>query len=166
MSYNVGVYSSPSGAETAFAGEVIASATWNSINTDYATALNQIGYPSINGTRVVVSLSNGATDTAITVPLLPGFTHYRFGSLVLSGATGNASAGAVALFTAAGGGGVTVVGSATITITTSADNTNNNTQILLASLINTQSLNAPTLFLRVIVSTSFQVVATIFTQSL
>lgn len=167
MPYSLGVYTPVAGAETAFAGQVIASATWNSINTDYATAFGQIGYALGNGgVRTVVSLSLGATDTQLTVPLLSGFSRYRVNLVALSNANGNPSAGSVALFTAAGGGGTTVIGSTTLTITTSAENTTNNMQILTPSLPNTLSLTASVLFLRVIVSTSFQVVATLFTESL
>jgi hypothetical protein len=167
MSYNVGVYTSPSGAETAFAGQVIASATWNSINTDYATALNQIGYPSgVGNPRVVVSLSNGATDTLLSVPVLPGFNRYRVSSLVLSGSGGiNISPGSVALYTAAGGGGITIIGSTTLTII-AADGTNNSIQILTPSQANTLSLTASVLYLRVLVSTSGIAQASLFVQPL
>lgn len=41
-----GQYIPIDGAENAFPGEVIASATWNAINVDYDEALNQLG-PSI-----------------------------------------------------------------------------------------------------------------------
>jgi hypothetical protein len=167
MSYNVGVYSPPTGAETAFAGEVIASATWNSINTDYATALNQIGYPYGLGTiKVVVSLSTAATDNPMPVPLLPGFSRYKFLALVLSGANGNPSAGSVALYSAAAAGGLNLVGSTTLTINTSLENTNNNTQTFIPGGANTLSLTASILYLRVVVSTSFQVNATVFIESL
>lgn len=37
-----GVYTPVAGAETAFPGQVIASATWNTINTDYASSLTTI----------------------------------------------------------------------------------------------------------------------------
>jgi hypothetical protein len=37
-----GLYVPTSGAETAFPGQVIASATWNAINTDYANALTDL----------------------------------------------------------------------------------------------------------------------------
>jgi hypothetical protein len=37
------VYSPPNGAENAFPGEIIASATWNAIFTDISNALTQLG---------------------------------------------------------------------------------------------------------------------------
>ncbi len=45
MSFNpsTGVYTPPNGAENAFPGEVIASATWNAIFTDISNALTQLG---------------------------------------------------------------------------------------------------------------------------
>lgn len=46
------------GAINAFPGEVIASATWNSINSDYATALTFLGQQ-----QTPVALTDGATIT-------------------------------------------------------------------------------------------------------
>lgn len=42
-----GIYSPPTGAENAFAGKVIASATWNAIFTDIAAALTELGQSQI-----------------------------------------------------------------------------------------------------------------------
>jgi hypothetical protein len=42
-----GVYTPPNGAENAFPGEVIASATWNAIFTDISNALTQLGQQQI-----------------------------------------------------------------------------------------------------------------------
>lgn len=42
-----GIYTPPNGAENAFPGEVIASATWNSIFTDISEALTQLGQQQI-----------------------------------------------------------------------------------------------------------------------
>lgn len=57
-----GVYVPIDGAENAFPGEVIASATWNAINVDYDEALNQLG-PSILSAPSIVT---GAGPFAIT----------------------------------------------------------------------------------------------------
>lgn len=43
MAFSSGVYTPASGATSATGGQTIASATWNGINTDYTTALNQLG---------------------------------------------------------------------------------------------------------------------------
>lgn len=44
MPFNIsGIYTPPDGAENAFPGQVIASATWNAIFTDISTALTQMG---------------------------------------------------------------------------------------------------------------------------
>ena len=77
-----GVYTPPTGAENAVPGAVIRSATWNSIFTDIATALTQLGERSwVQSPRTVTSAGNFtvlATDTAIFVAspaatiILPG----------------------------------------------------------------------------------------------
>ena|SRR5882672_515405 len=44
MPFNIsGIYTPPSGAESAFPGQVIASATWNAIFTDISSALSLLG---------------------------------------------------------------------------------------------------------------------------
>lgn len=49
-----GVYTPASGATVAAPGQVIASATWNSINADYTTALTTVGQASaVNQPRVI-----------------------------------------------------------------------------------------------------------------
>lgn len=49
MAFNpaTGIYTPPNGATNAFPGEVIASATWNAVFTDIATALTQLGQQQI-----------------------------------------------------------------------------------------------------------------------
>lgn len=44
---STGLYTPPTGSESAASGLTIASATWNSIHTDYATAFGQLGRSNI-----------------------------------------------------------------------------------------------------------------------
>jgi hypothetical protein len=67
-----GVYTPPTGAENALPGQIIRSATWNSIFTDIATALTQLGEASWVATPVVLSSSGSnytiaPTDAVIVV---------------------------------------------------------------------------------------------------
>lgn len=56
-----GVYTPPNGAENAFPGEVIASATWNAVFTDIAAALTQLGQSQIIITPRTISSSGNFT---------------------------------------------------------------------------------------------------------
>jgi hypothetical protein len=66
-----GVYTPPTGAENATPGAVIRSATWNSIFTDIATALTQVGQQSfVQAPRAITangSFTVHTTDVAIYV---------------------------------------------------------------------------------------------------
>lgn len=50
-----GVYTPPTGAENAVPGQIIASATWNTIHTDISTALTQLGEQNWTQTPRVIS---------------------------------------------------------------------------------------------------------------
>lgn len=60
---STGLYTAPTGSESAASGLTIASATWNSIHTDYATAFGQLGRSNI-GALCVLSADYTMTDTA------------------------------------------------------------------------------------------------------
>jgi hypothetical protein len=77
------VYTPPNGAENATPGEIIASATWNSIFTDIANALTQLGQGLITapqrsitsagnlpivGTDVILNI-NSTSDLTPIIPL-------------------------------------------------------------------------------------------------
>jgi hypothetical protein len=62
-----GTYTPPIGAENAFAGKIIASATWNSIFIDMALALSQLGYGSGVHTAAAGSFSVLTTDRLVLV---------------------------------------------------------------------------------------------------
>lgn len=68
---STGIYTPPDGAENAFAGEIIRSATWNSIFTDISAALTQLGTGVfVNGPRIISSSGNftvAATDEVIYI---------------------------------------------------------------------------------------------------
>jgi hypothetical protein len=68
---STGVYTPPNGAENAFPGEVIASATWNAIFTDISTALTQLGQQQITflprSVTVPGNISIATTDRVVLI---------------------------------------------------------------------------------------------------
>lgn len=60
---NTGTFQAVSGAFTAFSGQVIASATWNAINTAYDTALSQVAQNQI--LRTPVTLNSAGTSYTV-----------------------------------------------------------------------------------------------------
>ena len=68
---STGIYTPPNGAENAFPGEIIASATWNAIFTDISNALTQLGQQQIVQSPRVISSSGtltiATTDTVVLV---------------------------------------------------------------------------------------------------
>lgn len=67
MGFTAGVYTPPTGAENAFAGKTIASATWNAIFIDIASALSTCGGVSANS---LMGNNTGSTATiaSLSVP--------------------------------------------------------------------------------------------------
>lgn len=65
MSYNnQGIYTPATGATVAAPGQVIASATWNSIHADLSTALTNVGQMNwVNNPRVISSSGNFTITT-------------------------------------------------------------------------------------------------------
>jgi len=68
---STGVYTPPNGAENAFPGEIIASATWNAIFTDIATALTQVGQQQVTqlprSVTVPGNISIATTDRIVLI---------------------------------------------------------------------------------------------------
>ena len=64
-----GIYTPPNGAENAFPGEVIASATWNSIFTDIAEALTQLGQQQVVYNPRIINAS-GVVSVAVADRLI------------------------------------------------------------------------------------------------
>lgn len=67
---STGVYTGPAGSTDAAPGDVIRSATWNTINASFAAALTQLGQQAfVNGPRVVASgsFSVAVTDNVVFV---------------------------------------------------------------------------------------------------
>lgn len=170
MAYNAGtgVYTPVSGAETAAAGNIVQSATWNNINTDYATALTFVGqgkfqqqvpnpslislYAAPVQQTVNFAASQGDIATfAINLPTSVSF--YRVQDMTIYGAAGNLNSVLVSLYTAANGGGIAVIGSTVITVTSSLINTVNAVQVIPAS-VSTYMLNAAQLFLHISTTTA------------
>lgn len=66
-----GIYTPPNGAESAFPGQVIASATWNSIFTDIATALTQLGQQQIvYNPRIISTVGNVSVSVGDRIILI------------------------------------------------------------------------------------------------
>lgn len=98
-----------------------------------------------------VDFNAANTDTAIPIVLPTGYIRYRVLAVRLSGASGNISTATCGVFTAPAAGGVAaIVNPTTVTVATNAENTNNNAQNINGASQNTMSLNAPTLYFRVI----------------
>lgn len=120
-----GTYTPPTGAENAAPGEVIRSATWNTIFTDLSAAITQLGEGVFLPTPRTVSSSGSftvlATDTTIliTVPAptitLP-LSATKTGPIVIYGAAGTIFSGTNSVLLCSGGD--TINGSATRTLTT------------------------------------------------
>jgi len=105
-----GTYTPVTGAESATPGAVIKSATWNSINTDYATALTQLGQQTFQPTTVFYGLyligilkganMNSTVDQAIALTLptpnyIPSAIRLVNPSRTLSAAAGGIFTGAL-----------------------------------------------------------------------
>ena len=165
-SSSTGIFTPVTGATTATAGATIASATWNSINSDYSTAFTQLGpanLPFINGakpfyyttTPQTVNFGAAAGDIAVFAVssiLPPGITTYRVESLRIGNAQGNMSGGNatnISLYTAAGAGGTVVITSTATTIVSSLANNSNSAQVIIPGSSNTVMWNASSLFLHV-----------------
>lgn len=166
-SSSTGIFTPVTGATTATAGATIASATWNSINSDYSTAFTQLGpanLPFINGAKPIlyctpsqtVNFAAAAGDIAtfaISSILPPSVTTYSVEALRVGNAAGNLNSVLVSLYTAAGAGGSVVIGSTASTITSSIPGNANSYQIIYSSISNIMWNNA-TLFLHISTSTA------------
>lgn len=148
MPYNAdGSFTMVTGATSAFAGQTIASATWNSIFTDLQTGLSHNDGLMRFAARAVNFNPSVATDLAISISVPTA--RYFFQSGHITNASATLTTAAVGLFTAVGGGGVTIVGSTTLTVSSSLADTANNMQVLTTSL-GTVAFSDATLQFRVI----------------
>lgn len=172
MPFLNGVYTPPDGAEDAVPGEVIRSATWNTIFTDLSNALTQVGTSQVPGihnlqaslgvSRILilsrgVSFATASVDTALPVVLPTGFTEYVVSNirLVNNGPVATLTTATCGVFTSPGGGGVTVVNSGVaVTITSNTPGTNNNTQPLGINNTNTQYYTNGTIYFRLLIPQS------------
>jgi len=149
------------GAVTATAGQTIASATWNSINSDYESAFTQLGpanLPFINGAQPIayvtpvqtVNFAAAASDIAtfdIASILPPNITTYAVGSLRIGHAQASLSGVTVTLYTGAGATGTTAIGSTATTVTSSLPGNANSYQVINGSI--NVMLNSATIFLHI-----------------
>lgn len=150
-----GAYVPISGSETAAPGQTIASATWNAIFTDIATALTTLGQGGVFpvGKYLVavkgISFNLANTDNAVAITLPPGTTNYRIEQAIIANASTTLNPATVGLYTATGAGGFAIVTSSTaVTVTSSASNTANNMQVLTVNNQSNQSYSLGTLQLR------------------
>lgn len=84
MSFSNGVYTSPSGATTAAPGQVVQSAVWNGIGTDYAAAFNavvsQYGLLTAEASIASATTTDLSTSQAIKVNVTGTTTITSFGT--------------------------------------------------------------------------------------
>lgn len=123
-------FSMVNGATNAFAGQTIASATWDAIFTDIQTALSHSQGVRVFAARTVNFNPSVAVDVAVSITMPTAV--YQVDKVIIANANHSLSAAAVGLYTAIGGGGATIVTSQTLTITTSLpDNANSAMTLVL-----------------------------------
>lgn len=120
-----GTYTPPTGAENAFPGKIIASATWNAIFIDIAAALTLLGQQSpVQAPRVITSTGNitvAATDFVIEIQAsvpqiqLPASSLKSYPVRIIGAATGIFSSHNSQILPS---GGQTLSGAASLTLTT------------------------------------------------
>lgn len=120
--------------------------------TAYAQQINVTArpLPGMTGASALVDLSVGNADTPIVLSLPNGITRYRFNSMNIGGASGSLLGATFGVFTGPGATGATIVAAGTTsTVTTASDNTNLNAQNVSTVNTNTESFNAPIIYVRV-----------------
>jgi hypothetical protein len=100
MSFNTstGAYTAATGATTAAAGNVIRSATWNSIFTDIQTALTQLGQGTFAPPSSGIVLVNGANANVVIGSTARMRITGPTGAFSISGITGGADGKRIYLF--------------------------------------------------------------------
>lgn len=97
-----------------------------------------------------VNFNSANTDNAVTVVLPNGFSRFRIGGIVISGASASLTTSTFGVFTSTGGGGTAVIASGTAnTVSTASESTTNNMQFVTPANVNTASYNNTTLYFRV-----------------
>lgn len=147
------LFTPPTGSENAFAGQTIASATWNSTFTDLCNnglaIVGKAGAPTIKGNNsgavgVVGDLSPGQVGGMIGVGLYAFASRgvnfnqtgvdvalsvsvptarYMVDRVAITNASQTLTTSAVALFTAAGGTGIMIISSAQVSVSSSLADT-------------------------------------------
>ncbi len=118
-----GVFTNVAGATTAQAGDVIRSATWDNIHTDYAQAFTQLGQQSIQAPRYVTAAGNvqvTVNDSVVVIQAAAAIINLPAGATRTAPVT--IVGGAVGIFSASNSvitpvGGDTISGLATVTLT-------------------------------------------------
>ncbi len=151
MPYNPdGSFTLPTGATNAFAGQTIASATWNATFTDIQNALSHNLGVRVFAARTVNFNPSVATDTAINVSVTT--VNYRVTNLTIANASATLTTAQVGLFTAVSAGGIAVIGTGVaVTVSSSLPDTLNNIQIITPS-ISMRSFSDATLQFRIVVA--------------
>lgn len=100
MAFNTttGAYTAATGATTAQAGDVIRSATWNSIFTDIQTALTQLGQGTFAPPMTELVLANGANSNITLATTLCMRITGPSGAFSISGFAGGASGDRIFLY--------------------------------------------------------------------
>ena len=130
---NTGIFTPPTGAENAAPGQVIASATWNTVFTDISLGLTQLGQGLVvNGPRVISTPGNFTVSTIDSYILIQA----QASTITLPDST--TKVGGVVIM----GNNSTIFGSANATVvTTGGQVINGRTSPAYTLTTNYQSLN-------------------------
>jgi hypothetical protein len=115
-------YTPPSGAENAATGQVIQSAVWNTIHTDFATAIQLAGRGGINYAYQMLGFADGVNFNSVadtTIALVCPTTNFLVNNVLVAVASGSLTACSVGLFSGAGATGFTLVPSTHVTVSAS-----------------------------------------------
>lgn len=88
-------------------------------------------------------------DTAITIPIIPGFSRYRFQTVIISHSSGALTTSAFGVYGGAGGTGIAFVSPTSCTIDNGLEGNNNNMQIVIPVFNATASFDFTTMYFRV-----------------
>lgn len=138
----------PTGATNAFAGQTIASATWDAIFTDIQAALSHNLGVRVFAARTINFNPSVATDTAITVSLTTA--SYMVDRVIIANANHSLTTAVVGLYTAVGAGGLTLALSQSVNVSTSLADTANNMMTLITASASIYALTDTTLQFRIV----------------
>jgi|SRR5882672_4122859 len=150
MPYNTDdSFTLPNGATNAFAGQTIASATWNAVNTDVQSALSHgLGVRSF-AVRTVNFNPSVATDILINVSITS--VRYSIEAIRITNASASLTSVTVGLFISPGAVGP-IIASTTLTLSSTSGDSGNNLQVITDGQTNTRALSDVSVNFRIMVA--------------